>query len=127
MSANWKPQGYSTVSVYMVVDDAQRVIDFLKKTFDATELRRFEAPDGKIMHAEVRIDDTVVMLASAAGPYPLFLCGSMSMFQTWMPPTRKRCNPGASPFKNPFAKRATRTNEAASKTPPATPGGAPQR
>ena len=72
MNANWKPQGYSTVSVYMMVDDAQRVIDFLKKTFDATELRRFEASDGKIMHAEVRIDDTVVMLAIAAGPYPAF-------------------------------------------------------
>jgi PhnB protein len=72
MNSNWKPQGYSTVSVYMVVDDAQRVIDFLKKTFDATELRRFEARDGKIMHAEVRIDDTVVMLASAVGPYPAF-------------------------------------------------------
>jgi PhnB protein len=72
MNSNWKPQGYSTVSVYMVVDDAQRVIDFLKKTFDAAELRRFEARDAKIMHAEVRIDDTVVMLASAAGPYPAF-------------------------------------------------------
>jgi len=58
-----KPDGYTSVSVYLVVDGAQRVIDLLKKTFDATELRRYDMPDGTIMHAEVRIDDTVVMIA----------------------------------------------------------------
>jgi PhnB protein len=34
-----------------------RVIDFLKQTFDAKKLRRYDMPDGSIMHAEVRIDD----------------------------------------------------------------------
>jgi PhnB protein len=72
MSDSWKPQGYSTVSVYVVADGAQRVIDFLKKTFNATALRRFETPDGKIMHAEVRIGDTVVMIADSGAHYPPF-------------------------------------------------------
>lgn len=72
MTQSWKPQGYSTVSVYVVADGAQRVIDFLKNSFDATELRRFDSPDGSIMHAEVRIDDTVVMLADGGGSYPAF-------------------------------------------------------
>jgi uncharacterized glyoxalase superfamily protein PhnB len=72
MSSDWKPQGYSTVSVYMVVDGAQRVIDFLKEAFGAGELRRFDTPDGKIMHAEVRIGDTVVMIADASASYPAF-------------------------------------------------------
>ena len=72
MSTDWKPQGYTSVSVYMMVDGAQRVIDFVKKAFDAVELRRFDGPDGKVMHAEVRIDDTVVMLADAVGGYPAF-------------------------------------------------------
>jgi len=72
MTATWKPENYTSVSVYIVADNAQRVIDFLKKTFDATPLRRFDAPDGKIMHAEVRIDDTVVMIADAGGAYPAF-------------------------------------------------------
>jgi PhnB protein len=72
MNSNWKPAGYSTVSVYLVVDGAQRVIDFLKQTFDATDVRRFDNADGKIMHAEIRIDDTVVMIADAGGPYPAF-------------------------------------------------------
>jgi uncharacterized glyoxalase superfamily protein PhnB len=72
MSSKWKPQGYSAVSAYIVTEGAQRVIDFLKKSFGATDLRRFDMPDGKIMHAEVRIDDTVVMIADAGGAYPAF-------------------------------------------------------
>ena len=67
-----KPDGYSSVSAYVVADGAQRVIDFLKKTFDATELRRYDMPDGSIMHVEVRIDDTVVMLADGGGAWPPF-------------------------------------------------------
>jgi len=72
MSISWKPETYNSVSVYIVADNAQRVIDFLKKAFDAAELRRFDNPDGKIMHAEVRVNDTVVMIADAGGAYPAF-------------------------------------------------------
>jgi PhnB protein len=72
MSDDWKPQGYSAVSVYVVADGAQRVIDFLKKAFDASALRRFDTPDGKIVHAEVRIGDSVVMIADSGGHYPAF-------------------------------------------------------
>jgi len=72
MSSDWKPQGYSTVSVYLVADGAQRVIDFLRTTFDATDLRCFPTAGGKIMHAEVRIGDTVVMIADAGDNYPAF-------------------------------------------------------
>lgn len=45
MSVDWKPQGYSTVSVYLVAQDAQKVIDLLKETFGATALRRFDTPE----------------------------------------------------------------------------------
>jgi PhnB protein len=72
MTSEWKPQGYSTVSVYIVTEGAQRVIDFLKKVFAAADLRRFDTPEGRIMHAEVRIGDTVVMIADASGTYPAF-------------------------------------------------------
>ena len=72
MTATWKPENYNSVSVYIVADSAQRVIDFLKKTFDTAELRRFGTPEGKIMHAEVRVGDTVVMIADAGGAYPAF-------------------------------------------------------
>jgi uncharacterized glyoxalase superfamily protein PhnB len=72
MNRPYKPEGYPSVSAYVMVDGAQRVIDFLKKTFDATELRRYDSPDGTIMHAEVRIDDTVVMLSDGGGQFPAF-------------------------------------------------------
>jgi uncharacterized glyoxalase superfamily protein PhnB len=72
MNRPYKPEGYPSVSAYVMVDGAQRVIDFLKKTFDATELRRYDSPDGTIMHAEMRIDDTVVMLSDGGGQFPAF-------------------------------------------------------
>jgi PhnB protein len=72
MATTWKPESYNSVSVYIVAENAQQVLDFLKKTFDASPLRRFDSPDGKIMHAEVRINDTVVMIANAGGAYPAF-------------------------------------------------------
>jgi PhnB protein len=72
MTASSKPAGYSAVSPYLVINGAQRVVDFLKQAFDATELRRYDMPDGSIMHVAVKIDDTVVMLADASEQYPAF-------------------------------------------------------
>ena len=72
MTRPYKPEGYPSVSAYVMVDGAQRVIDFLKKAFDATELRRYDSPDGSIMHVEVRIEDSVVMLSDGGGSFPAF-------------------------------------------------------
>jgi PhnB protein len=65
-----KPTGYTTVSPYLIVNGASRTIDFLVRAFDAVELRRFADPTGKLMHAEVRIDDTVVMIADSVEGWP---------------------------------------------------------
>jgi len=59
------PDGYHTVTPYLVVPDAARLIDFLKQAFDAQESVRMARPDGRIMHAEVRIGDSVVMMGDA--------------------------------------------------------------
>lgn len=64
------PEGYSTISPYMLVEGARRVIDFAKATFDATELRVFDGPDGKIQHSEIKIGNAVVMLADAIEGWP---------------------------------------------------------
>jgi uncharacterized glyoxalase superfamily protein PhnB len=72
MNIRWKPEGYASVSPYLMAAGAQRVIDFLKQAFGAAELRRYDMPDGSIMHAEVRIDDTVIMLADGGGAWPAF-------------------------------------------------------
>ena len=69
-SGSYKPDGFTSVSPYLIVDGAQRTIDFLARVFNATELRRFPDDSGKLMHAEVRIDDTVVMLADSAEAWP---------------------------------------------------------
>lgn len=70
MSSSHKPRGYTTVSPYLVVDGASRTIEFLVRVFDAAELRRFPDSTGKLMHAEVRIDDTVVMIADGGAGWP---------------------------------------------------------
>ena len=67
MSAMYKPDGYSTVSPYLIVERADATITFLRQAFGAEELRRFAGESGRLMHAEVRIEDTVVMLADAPG------------------------------------------------------------
>ena len=57
------PEGHNSVSPYLVVNGAARALDFYKNAFGATELMRFDAPGGKIGHAELQIGDSVVMLA----------------------------------------------------------------
>jgi PhnB protein len=57
------PEGYGAVTPYLIIDGAARAIDFYRKAFGATERMRFDAPGGKIGHAEIEIADSVVMLA----------------------------------------------------------------
>src|SRR5262249_21303553 len=68
MNSHYKPANYSAVSPYLIVNGADATIDFLKLVFGAIELRRFPDESGKLRHAEVRIDDTVIMLADPAPP-----------------------------------------------------------
>ena len=70
MDQSYKPNGYSTVSPYLVVEGASDTIDFLERVFGAVELRRFPDAAGKLLHAEVRIDDTVVMIADGGESWP---------------------------------------------------------
>jgi len=66
----YKPEGYNSASPYLVVSDAAATIQFLKAVFGATQLRTVAHEDGRLMHAEVRIDDTVVMLADSLPSWP---------------------------------------------------------
>lgn len=80
-----QPANYSTVSPYLIVTGADETIEFLKKVFGAVELRRFPGESGKVMHAEVRIDDTVIMLADGAPPdWPPLPSACTSTSGTWM-------------------------------------------
>jgi PhnB protein len=57
------PAGYHNITPYLIVRNAAAAIDFYKKALNAVELMRFPGPGGKIMHAEVKIGDSPVMLA----------------------------------------------------------------
>src|SRR5213075_3529710 len=63
MSVKAIPEGYHSVTPYLIVRGATEAIEFYKKAFGATELMRFPAPGGKIGHAEIRIGDSPVMLS----------------------------------------------------------------
>jgi len=56
------PKGLHTVTPSLIVAGAAKAIDFYKKALGAEELMRFPGPDGKIMQAEIRIGDSVIML-----------------------------------------------------------------
>jgi PhnB protein len=57
------PEGYHSVTPYLVVDGAAGAIEFYKKVFGATEVLRMAAPGGRVGHAEIRIGDSLIMLA----------------------------------------------------------------
>ena len=57
------PEGYHTATPYLIVDDGARAIEFYKRALDATELMRIPAPGGRVGHAEIRIGDSIIMLA----------------------------------------------------------------
>ena len=68
MKSDYKPKGYTSVAPYLMVDDARKTIAFLERVFDATIVRHVPSEqEGKTMHGEVRIDDTVIMLSDMGG------------------------------------------------------------
>ena len=57
------PDGYHSVTPYLILDDAARALEFYKQALGAVELLRIPAPGGKVGHAEIRIGNSVIMLA----------------------------------------------------------------
>jgi len=57
------PDGYHTATPYLTLNNAAAALDFYKRAFGARELCRMPSPDGKIMHAEITIGDSHIMLA----------------------------------------------------------------
>ena len=61
------PAGYHTVTPHLIMNDAASALDWYAKALGATELSRSLGPDGKVMHAEIRIGDSVIMLNDEMG------------------------------------------------------------
>ena len=70
MEKQFKPIGYNSVSPYFIVSGGQKFIDLMKEIFNAKELRRYDMPNGSIMHAEIQIDDSVIMIGDSSEKFP---------------------------------------------------------
>ena len=64
------PDGYHTITPYLVVPGVAKLIDFLKEAFDAQETVRMPGPDGLVMHAEMKIGDSMVMMGDSSVRQP---------------------------------------------------------
>lgn len=66
----YKPDGYTTVSPYLVSSNATATIEFAIRVLGGKEIQRHTGEQGRVMHAEVRIDDTVLMIADGTEGWP---------------------------------------------------------
>src|SRR6266545_517642 len=57
------PKGFGTVTPYLSIDGAAEALEWYKKAFGAKELNRETIPGGKIMHARIRIGDSIIMMS----------------------------------------------------------------
>lgn len=77
MTVKAKPDGYHSITPYLIVNGAAKAIEYYQKVFGAIELFRMADPSGTVRHAEIRIGDSVVMLADespkmgALGPHTI--------------------------------------------------------
>ena len=83
------PDGFRTVTPQLTVQDAARAIDFYKRALGARELMRMASPDGKVMHAELRIGDSIVFLTDEfpdmGSRSPQSLGGATGSFHVYVP------------------------------------------
>jgi PhnB protein len=88
MSVKPVPDGYHTITPHLTVRDAARAVEFYKEAFGATERGAMKGPDGKIMHAELMIGDSIIMLADEfpefGGLSPLSTGGSSTSLHIYL-------------------------------------------
>jgi PhnB protein len=68
------PEGYHSVTPYLIVRGANKLLDFVKNVFDAQETFRMPGPEGTIGHAEFRIGDSMLMISDGGKEYPPMPC-----------------------------------------------------
>jgi PhnB protein len=64
------PEGYRTITPYLIVKNVPGLIEFLKEAFGAKELHRSSTPDGQVNHAEMEIGDSRLMMGEASDQWP---------------------------------------------------------
>src|ERR1043165_38981 len=66
MSVNYIPKGYHTVTPYLVTKNAAKLVDYIVKAFNGTVKSQHATPDGVVMHAEVEVGDSMIMIGEAS-------------------------------------------------------------
>ena len=66
----YKPSGYNSLSPYLIIDDAKKFVELMKAIFDAKELRRYDQENGDILHCELQVDDSIIMISNSTSQYP---------------------------------------------------------
>ncbi|MEN9918989.1 MAG: hypothetical protein RL662_1425 [Bacteroidota bacterium] len=61
----FKPTGHNAMAPYVIAENPESLVNFLVNTFDAQELNRYSHTDGSILHIELLIDDSILMLSAA--------------------------------------------------------------
>jgi len=84
------PEGYHSVTPYLIGHGTAELIGFLKESFGAQEKERHMRPDGAIMHAEVRIGDSIVMMGEASDEFKAMPTSIHLHVETWTPPISER-------------------------------------
>ncbi len=82
------PDGYHSLTPALKIKDAAKLIDFLKQVFEAEEIERYSGADNVVMHAEIRIGDSILMMGDAAGEAPM--PGSFYLYVNDVDATYKR-------------------------------------
>lgn len=71
MAVKWIPDGYHSVTPYLVVEGVGKLLDFVKQAFDAKEVHPpMRRPDGSVMHAEMNVGGSIVMMGEPRGDLP---------------------------------------------------------
>jgi PhnB protein len=86
--ATYKPDNYNSLSPYLIVDNAQKLVALLKVIFSTTELRRFDHDNGTIAHIERKLDDTIIMISNSTDNYP----ANTTMLHIYVPDVFKTFN-----------------------------------
>jgi PhnB protein len=74
-TVSFKPAGFHAVTPYILTENSARLIEFLKAAFGAEELLRMPGPDNRaVMHAQVRIGDSVIEMSDAGGQWQPMRC-----------------------------------------------------
>ena len=82
------PQGFHSVTPAITVNGAAKAIEFYKKAFGAEEISAMKGPGGTIMHAEIKIGDSIIMLGDEMpqyghkGPIPNHISSSLNIYVT---------------------------------------------